>query len=713
MKKKPFSSASLDSFQQAAQSLKLYRRAELLVPDSNDPLIDQLYVDPLPNEHIFKTLLKAHTTYLVGRKGTGKSTLFQRLQSEVRNKKGQTSAYIDIKTVFESSQIDPLLSSRLKNHAAALPPESLEKLLLFREFIHSVIVEIKTEVQKRIESSLWEKIKDKVTTNSKDLFEGLDELLTDIKEDKFQSVLGLYVENRKSTAGISNKESENISVEASLSEKPAIGAKLGTSNELMNSNNSEIEYSDVLLRTFNIREVIAQLKGILEKAGIRNLYILIDDFSELPEEAMKIVVDVLIMPLNNWSDEFVKFKIAAYPGRIYYGQIDKMKVDEIYLDLYKLYGGGDVGRMEDSATDFTKRLIENRINHYCKLNLEDYCSEGQSNIWPTLFHASMANPRILGYLLSYLHESHLIREKKITVSAILEASQRYYEEKVESYFTIGKFLHESFKERSSIFSLKELIESIVSRARELRGHDSQVMKKIQGTPPTSHFYVPVDIEPLFSTLELNFFLTKFYEQTDRNGKKVTIFSLNFGLCSKYSIKFGRPTGEREFRLYYVERVFDYSSIVKEYLNKNQEIICDNCGFKYSLENLAALQFYDLQCKKCGTGKVEILNLSKKYESELKRVSDGLLLPGTELGILQTLFNEDSNLRPRFIAAELDCSYQLIGKRARNLSEMNLITKSIQTQAVSYKISEKAIQDYFSENDRESLNLDEKDANSAD
>ena len=45
---------------------------------------------------------------------------------------------------------------------------------------------------------------------------------------------------------------------------------------------------------------------------------------------MQIVVDTILAPLNNWSDELIKFKVAGYPGRVYYGKIDKTKIDEIY-----------------------------------------------------------------------------------------------------------------------------------------------------------------------------------------------------------------------------------------------------------------------------------------------------------------------------------------------------------------------------------------------
>ena len=57
----------LEAFQAAAQSLKLYRRAELQDEGSEKSLIRELYVDPLPHDHVFETVMKPHTTFLVGR----------------------------------------------------------------------------------------------------------------------------------------------------------------------------------------------------------------------------------------------------------------------------------------------------------------------------------------------------------------------------------------------------------------------------------------------------------------------------------------------------------------------------------------------------------------------------------------------------------------------------------------------------------------------
>lgn len=705
MSNSPWEGSILRGFQEAAQSLKLYRRADLHDPDQGTSLIDSLYVDPLPEEQVFRTVLKPHTTFVIGRKGTGKSTIFQRLQSELRKTKHQTSAYVDIKTVFESSQVDPAMLSRLQGLDNALPQPALEKLLLYREFLRAVVLEIKAELRKRVDASLWERLKEKFTGSLADLFEGLDNLLEEANEERFISVLGVQAVDTRSTDASGVEQATRRSVGGEISEKPKLVASAEDSRTRSAHAERELHYSDILLRTLNIKEFIGRLKEILENLGIRNLFVLVDDFSELPEEAMQVVVDVLLAPLNNWSDEFVKFKVAAYPGRIYFGAIDKTKIDEVYLDLYKLYGGSDVSRMEESATNFTRRLVESRVGHFCQAPATEFFEGDSDEVWRQLFFASMANPRILGYLLHYAYEARLIEGRRINVSAIQDAARRFYDEKIESYFSMGKFLHETFAERASIFSLKELVEAIVTRAKELRTHDSEVIKKIKGRPPTSHFHVPVEYEPLFSTLELNFFLTKYFEMSDRSGRKVTVFALNYGLCQKYTIRFGRPTGEREFRLYFVERIFDFTTILTAFLERNQEIICPNCKYRYSFEHIEALRFFGMLCKECKSGTVRVENLSQKYAAELRAVSKDLLLPSTELGILQTLHTEAVPLRPSFVAGELDCSYQLVGKRAKAMAERGLVKRYLNTQGNRLlEIEPTAQAAYFSAEQREELDV---------
>ena len=621
----PWSSDQLEGFRAAAQSLKLYRRAELEDQIHQKSLIKDLYVDPLPEEHVFKTVLRSNTTFLIGRKGTGKSTIFQRVQYELRQMKGFASAYIDIKTVFESAATDPSLLNQFGPDT--LGPEAIQNLRLYRAFIKAVLSAIKEEIKKKLKESKWARLKESFTRSVEELFESLDELLETADKAEFVTVLGIKREDLKQNSNLSQSDESHLGFDVKFAHVPSATLS-ASSKEISEAKFGEdIKYSDVLMRVFNIKDILLRLKGVLNEAEIKHLYVFVDDFSELPEDAMAVVVDTLLAPLNNWSEELIKFKVAAYPHRVYYGQIDKTKIDEIYLDLYRLYGTSDVAAMEEKAIDFTKRLVQGRLKHFAGCGLAQFVETEDATLWRLVFYASLGNPRILGYLLYYLQESHLIYGSKIGNRAIRDAAARYYDEKIEPYFRMNKFLQESFSERASIFSLKELLEEIVIRSRELKKHrDSSVMRDLPGVPPTSHFHISLELDPLLATLELNFFVTKYYEMSDRDGRKVAVYALNFGLCQKFGIAFGRPTEKREHRLYFVERIFDDTPIIRKFIQQNQEIKCSNCGKTYGLEKLDALKMIDMLCPGCKSGTCVVSNLSRKYEALLNTVAPELLLP---------------------------------------------------------------------------------------
>ena len=145
-----FSRADLKGFADAAHSLKLYRRADLREDVTDKTLIDSLYVDPLQNEAVLETMLRESTTFLIGRKGTGKSTVFQRAQHELRSRTNAISAYIDIKTVYEAADVDPAIPSQLAQAGLALSEDGLKKILLYRAFIRAVFLDIKKEIKVRL-----------------------------------------------------------------------------------------------------------------------------------------------------------------------------------------------------------------------------------------------------------------------------------------------------------------------------------------------------------------------------------------------------------------------------------------------------------------------------------------------------------------------------------------------------------------------------------
>lgn len=683
-------------FLRAVDTLKLYRRAELF-DDQGQELVSTLYVDPLPDDHVLHTLLRPNTTFLVGRKGTGKSTIFQRAQEALNSQAQSTWAYIDIKTLYEASTSEVVggIPPELQN---ALSPEAIEKLCVFKSFVLELIREIKNQIRVRVTSSVWSQVREAFTGGASELFEKLDEFVEELKVNQYLDITA-QIQAMKYDEDI-QKEKLKTAEEAAvnLGPSPAVNAKVLAEmiHELEKKRSQN--YSQVFVRVFNIRGLIARLREILIVLNVKHLYIFIDDFSELPRSDMEQVVDTILSPLNNWSEEFIKLKVAVYPGRLYAGAIDLSKVDEVYLDIYRAYGRNDVSNMEERAIDFTRRLVATRLKHFCGESAEEYFETESGDFWRTLFYACIGNPRILGYLLFFSYETTTIYGKRIGVRTIQDASRRYYEEKIDHYFRLNKFLHETFEERSSIYSLKELLEELVKRAKVLRSYrDSKVMKELPGRPPTSHFHIKATYDSVLSTLELNFFLTKYYEMKDRDGEDVAVYALNYGLCQQEAISFGRPREKREHRLYFVERIFDYTPIILSYIRVNQEIVCDHCHHRHGHEMLSAIQAFDMLCPQCKVGTCRLVNLSRKYEGLIKSVADEHLLPGTELGILKTLHDERKKMFAKAIAAELDCSYQLVGKRGRNLAHRGLVVRNENEKGRRvFEISEIAEDVYFAD-----------------
>lgn len=163
----------IKGFADAAQSLKLYRRAELIDDDTQRSLIEELYVDPLPNDGILTALLRQNTTFLIGRKGTGKSTVFQRAQHEIRKQKTSISAYLDIKTIYESSDVDLGLLERLNQHSSAMPAATVKQLLLYESFVRAVLTEIRTELKKQIDSKFLARLREKLLPSSNEMLEAI------------------------------------------------------------------------------------------------------------------------------------------------------------------------------------------------------------------------------------------------------------------------------------------------------------------------------------------------------------------------------------------------------------------------------------------------------------------------------------------------------------------------------------------------------------
>lgn len=692
-----------DNFYLMVDSLKKCRRADLSDINEDEDIIEELYVDPLDNDFVLLSSLRPNTTILIGRKGTGKSTIIARLQHEIRKSTNKLSLYIDVKTIFEQSKNFNFDSTQYRS---LITPEDLEKYLLYKNFLKQIIEQIKTEVRTNTLKFFLAKIH-KIFGIDKKAFEiELENVFNDIEKNEFidLQILKEINVNESALKANYNKEhsAEDIKLGIGLDKMTAnYGSNSGIEIGSSNSKKLEEKYSEILLKCFNPTSILTNIKSVLTKIDIQNVYICLDDFSEIDEKAMKVFVDTIIAPLNNWSDEYFKFKIAAYPGRLYLGDIDPQKIEQIKLDYYDLYQAKKVTDIQSEAQKSVKKLIEKRIGYFCKRNASYFFDLSKNTIddyYKLLFNISSSVPRNVGWILWYSYQTSISKDQPITLRDLELAAEKYYNDSISPYFSQNKFMREPFNIKLEKYHLKELLNTIVLLAKQNKKDisisESKIFQLDKERPLTSHFYINSSLEELISSLELHFFITKYNEQKDQDSQNVmSFYSLNYGLCMREDIFYGRGSD----RKYVIQRRFNYSDVIKQYLNSAKQIKCQNeaCGQTYDYEKLDSLRLFDMLCPTCKSGNCEI----EHVVATLPQVSEEIQIPEFDLNLLNSLHIEEPQYASS-LAQELDCTYQKVSRRSIKLKESGLITtekKVLNTtlgERSYYYLTTRALDTYF-------------------
>lgn len=705
-------------FARIAESLRQYRRAELkdFQAELGGDVMDKVYVDPLHGDAVLATVLSTNTTFLVGRKGTGKSTVFAKAQSDIRKRTDLISAYIDVKTIYELVN-----ASAAPAHAtgdADISDEVLRIHLLRKAFLGTVIAEVIKELREAARNlSLWDRWRGK-KRDYQDVGQRLTSLADRVRvarlDEQELPILRLITKKTK------DREEKKKAQKGASKGTVTVGLQTLTASsdsgfeefeETILDGETYREYADAVLRSFPFAEIIDEIKDLLNEAGMTRLVALFDDFSELAWPDQKLFVDVILAPLNNASEERIKLKIAGYPGRIYYGKIDPGKVDTIQLDFFDLYKSADIQTAEASAIDYTQRLLEARFAAFGEAT-KDYFDPAVplTDHMRQLFECTLNVPRLIGYVLHHCYLDRVSKEQVITSQAIRLASEKYYETVIAQYFDrANRFALEPFEQKLDRHNQKALLDRLISEARDVRRRIST--GDIGGTyfaglssPPVSHFAISPDLERMLSSLEMNFLVTKYHEMRDKDGADVSIFALCYGLCESERLAWGYPRGRREDRSYFVQRCFNYNGIVKGFLADTRTIRCEDCGACFPVEKRESFELFKWGCPTCKEGTCRVVRLSDDFSAEMQSLDRAMMLPAVELDILETLHQEGRAMKASEISVLIDATYQLVGKRTGKLQQMGLVKKADVEGATKSSIATKAQSLYFSQPDLPAFHL---------
>ncbi|MET2851065.1 PHD finger domain-containing protein [Vibrio owensii] len=698
-------------FAKIAESLRQYRRAELkdFAKEIGELPVEQLYVDPLPSDAVLHSVMSSNTTFLMGRKGTGKSTVFAKAQSEMRKSNDCISIYIDVKAINETLTQTSPSTNNFAEHGiseAAFRAHILRKLMLGK-----VISELLKEVEKSCDRmSLWDRWTSRKRSYDK-LIQNLKQLEAEVQNASLESHEVPILQ--KITTQLTDKScSENavtasgkVGVKASATPSMGLDASITDFDKTLNDNEIYNEYSDVVLKSFPFNSIIQEIQSLVEEAGLLRLVAFFDDFSELKFVEQRLFVDVILSPLNNASNETIKLKVAAYPGRIYYGKIDPGKVDTIGLDFSDLYESTEVQEMERSATSYTTRLLETRFDKF-GVNLADFfdysSEEGQSALMKLMFQASFNVPRIMGHLLHILFLDRVSKGYKVNAASIRLASRKYYENTISTYFdNLNRFALEPFENKLDRHNQHELLGCLVSDASTTRKKilagslGGNYFSKLT-SPPTSHFMLTPELEDVLSSLESNFFVSRYKEMRDKNGKNVVVYALFLGLCEHERMSWGYPEG-REYRHYFQQRCFDYTRTVHHFLSQKQTIRCNTCEHCHPMELKPSIELFKWRCPECMEGTCAIVNLADDFHEKFSKLDKSIMLEPVELEILSVLRNDNRKMRAGEISALIDTTHQLVGRRTSKLQELKLVDKEDDTSGIRRSsITERARETYFGE-----------------
>jgi hypothetical protein len=696
-----------DQFAKIAESLRQYRRAELsdFQSDVGANPVELLYVDPLESDAVLKTVLLNNTTFLVGRKGTGKSTIFAKAQLELRKRSDAISVYIDVKSLHELLSTNEAVVQSIKD--ASISESVFRAHTLRKSFLSAVISDLIKELKRAYEGrSLIQRWVGPARGYSEVIGE-LERISTDVKIAKLSQeeipILRMISAKSKHASTAKQSRTANAKLEIKISPKPELTGSAGIDSfdETIADNEIYEEYADAVLRSFPFQELLDRIRELLAGVGLGRLFVFFDDFSELSWIDQKLFVDVILSPLNNASDEAVRLKLAGYPGRVYYGKIDPGKIDTVGLDFYQLYKAQDIQTSETAAINYLERLLTTRFRGFSE-NIAEYSdpSVPLSDHYRLLFEVTLNVPRLIGYILHYCYLDRISKKHLITSASIRLAAQKYYETVISQYFDrMNRFALEPFERKLDRHTQAQLLRALIEEARNVRrgivtGQIGGKFFEGLGNPPVSHFAVTPSMEKLLSGLELNFLVTKYHEMRDKSGKDVSVFAFFYGLCEAERFPWGYPRGRRDDRSYFVQRCFNYNAAIQQFLSKNQTIRCDNCGACFGMEKRETFEFYKWRCPECQTGTCTIVSLGDDFKREVEALNRDTMLPPVELEILECLNEESTPMRAGEIAVLVDATYQLIGHRTAKLHEMGLVHKTSKENVNRSSITDKARQRYF-------------------
>lgn len=591
--------------------------------------LENYYIDPF---NYISNIMQEEDNFIIGRRGTGKSTLLYRAFIECIN------SWDEEKSVYKR-RILPIFIDLSKCDAIA---QKVDGEIKFEEyFTYELVRSFRNYIY-----LLWDKI---VPCDGEHIeSQELDDINNFMSElDEFikvgNPILVNQVEQKRSQGEVYEKGSNGGITQNSF--------QINLSNKRNAS--KQIETKTVVKYNYTLGEFLDKLSWIKNFADITSVYVFIDEYSELSNSNQKILANLL--KRLRGTRKGIYFKACAITDNYDLGEI-RLQRDfyEISLDLYKfIERSNGLNDAFNRLQKFTENIVQQRLNVFgCEIKIENIFNDYTQAI-ESLTRASMGVPRTVGIILKEAWTQVEAKEKfKITnddlTFGIKSAGDSYY-----GFFSgnVGPVIPKFYD---------DMFEAILTRARKER--------KVNSQKSASMFLVDGFRDNHFKFLTENYLihLLKKNETSVKGETNLSLYMIDLAFIYKYNLGFSLD------RDVYRQQRFVYNDIMKNYdvyfTSTRKEYRCPLCGCEYTQEQLFLPQL-DTYLDFCPKDKAKLLKIEGMEIANY-------ILTETERKIIGTIRNRTINdaILARDVSEIVGCNKIKVAKFAEKVSKGNLINR---------------------------------------
>lgn len=498
--------------QQVRNAFDSILRADYIVLDKIHELedLEEYFVDYFG---IMQSLLQKQDNFVSGRRGTGKTTNLLRAYYECL--KTISPKLKDKTSIFGTEKILPIYVDLSTCNDLFDSEDNLQ--LIEVHFIRQIIESLKRQLELMFD--------DKFLL----VFKKENPALEDLEFIEKVLVEGIALRNQTTTTVSTRiKESEQAELSSKLSLTDAeLGSKLDASSE------KETGQTFTQLRGINVQDFLNKINDIKKKAKIDNIFIFIDEYSDLSQNSQHKFAGLLKTFLGSRMGMF--FKVGVITDRYDFG--DKIIIGRDifpipldfneYVDRY----GGAVAAIK-KMQEFVEVLISRRLKNFCNsVEFNDVFKAPKEQVFSRITREAIGVPRTIGMILqqAFIQAQSNSSDNKIGLSELnygVSAARKTYQRQFEG----------GIKRRLLPGFYMDMWNAILEKAvSEKNKHPDR---------PASHILIdPVRKEYLNIFCE-NFHLHFLSENiASKYGGSYHLYSIDFDICNEYNIKYAEEKDE--------------------------------------------------------------------------------------------------------------------------------------------------------------------------